>query len=389
MSALAIGAFFFANGATFASWVPRLPEIRERLEMSDTLLGLTLVGGGVGGLIMSLVSGMLVDRVGSRAATVVTSIALSLTLPFIAVAPSAGVLFAVLLIIGGFDGLTDVAMNSQALQLQRGVSRSILNRMHATWSIGTLVGGLVASRAAAVGVTLGTQLTITAGALVVLTLGAAPALLAPEPAVEPEYDTDGRRVRPARLLLVGLLGIGVLSIMVEMPATEWASLLMEERFGLAVGAAALGFVAFTGGMVLGRLTGDVLVDRFDAEVVRRASALVAAAGIIATATGPAPWVTLLGLFVAGTGGAAMFPMSVRRAGELVPGATGVAMFSAGARLAILIGPPLMGALSDATTRSTALLLVGGSAALASAAIRLPDGSGRPERAPGPSAVPHH
>lgn len=380
---------FFANGATFASWVPRLDEIREALDLSDTMLGVTLVGGGIGGLVTSAASGLLVDRVGSRAATIVTSVALSLALPLIAIAPSAGVLFAVLLVIGGFDGLTDVAMNSQALQLQRGVSRSIVNRMHATWSIGTLVGGVVASRAAAAGVTLRTQLLVTGAVLVVITLIAAPGLLRPEPALEPEYGGDGRRIRPGRLLLTGLFGVGVLAIMVELPATEWASLLMAERYGLEVGAAAMGFVGYTAGMVFGRLSGDVLADRFEAERFRRSSAAIAAIGIVVACTGGTPWITVMALFVAGAGGAAMFPMSVRRAGDLVPGATGVAMFSAGARLGILLGPPLMGALSDATDRSIALLLVGGTAAVASAVLRLPDATPRPGPVPDEGFVPHH
>lgn len=389
MTALAIGVVFFVNGATFASWVPRLPEIRESLEMSDTVLGLTLVGSGLGGVVMSVVSGWVVDRFGSRVSTVVTSLALSLTLPLIAVAPAPAIFFAVLLAIGGFDGLTDVAMNSQALQLQRRVARSILNRMHATWSIGTLAGGVSASVAAGVGVSLGWQLSVTAIVLVVATVVVTPLLLPPGPRFEPEVDDSGRRVRPARLLLAGLFGIGVLGILVEMPPTEWGTLVMAERFDVSAGVAGLGFVGFTAGMVLGRLTGDVLVDRFDAELVRRVSAGVAAVGLVVACTGAAPAITVAGLFVAGTGGAAMFPMSVRRSGDLVPGATGVAMFSAGARLGILVGPPLMGLLSDATSRSTALLMVAGTAAVVTAAIRLPDAPPRPGPIPDEGLVPHH
>jgi len=388
-TALAIAAVFFANGATLAAWLPRLPEIRERLEVSDTMLGLVLVGSGIGGLTMSLVSGILVDRVGSRAATVVTSLVLSLMLPFIAVAPAPAILFSVLLVVGGFDGLTDVAMNSQALQLQRGVARSILNRMHATWSIGTLIGGIVASSAAAAGVSLTVQLSVTSVVLVALVLGAAPFLLPQEAPLEPEYDVDGRRVRPGRLLLASLFGIGVLGILVELPPTDWSTLLMAERFTISAGVAGLGFVGYTGGMVLGRLSGDLLVDRFDPELVRRGSAAVAAIGLLVATTGALPVITILGLFVAGTGGAAMFPMSVRRAGDLVPGATGVAMFSAGARFGILAGPLLMGTLSDATSRSVALMLVAGTAAVVTAAVRLPEAPTRPDPVPDEGFVPHH
>jgi predicted MFS family arabinose efflux permease len=369
---VAIAAFFFANGATFASWVPRLPEIRQSLGVSDTVLGLTLLGGGVGGLLMSLVSGRIVDRVGSRLATVVTAMILSALLPLVAIAPSPAVLFAALVLIGAFDGLTDVAQNAQALQLQRTVSRSIVNRMHATWSIGTLIGGVAASRAAAMGVSFTTQLVVTAVALLVLTVTASQFLLPSEPPHEHPTDGDGRRIRPARMLLAGLFGVGILSILAELPATEWSALLMVERFDLTTGAAGVGFVAVAAGAVVGRLSGDLLVDRFGAERFRRVSAAIALLGLVLATTGPVQPMTLIGLFLAGAGASALFPMSVRRASELVPGATGVAMFSSGARLGILLGPPLMGILSDATSRSVALLLVGGSAAAASAAIRLPD-----------------
>lgn len=426
-TALAIGTIFFVNGATFGSWAPRLPEIRERLAVSDTVLGLTLVGGGLGGLVMSLVSGLLVDRVGSRAATVWTALVLLVVMPLVAVVPLPALFFILLLAIGGFDGLTDVAMNTQAIELQKGVSRSILNRMHATWSIGTLVSGVITSALATTWITLGWQLTVTALVLGAMVLVASRFLLAPEPmhSVGPATDlptgttgagtaaspaqtavadttavetTPGEHpavetaaaaappssARPSRRLLAGLFGIGVLAVLVELPPTEWAALLMEERHGLSVGAAGLGFVGFTAGMVVGRLSGDLLVDRFDPERVRRVSGAVAGAGLLIATTGPVPVISVVGFVIAGTGAAAMFPMAVRRAGELVPGATGVAMFSSGARLGILLGPLLMGNLSDATSRSVALAFVGVAAAIPLVALRLPDapdppGASAPDR----------
>lgn len=440
-TALAIGAIFFVNGATFGSWAPRLPEIRERLAVSDTVLGLTLVGGGLGGLTMSLVSGLLVDRVGSRAATVWTALVLLAVMPLVAVVPLPALFFILLLAIGGFDGLTDVAMNTQAIELQKGISRSILNRMHATWSIGTLVSGVITSALATTWITLGWQLTATALILGAMVVVASRFLLAPEPmhsvgpatdlptgttgagtaaspaqtavadptaaditlAEHPAGDTTAAgataagttaaghpaaettaaaappsSTRPSRRLLAGLFGIGVLAVLVELPPTEWAALLMEERHGLSVGAAGLGFVGFTAGMVVGRLSGDLLVDRFDPERVRRVSGAVAGAGLLIATTGPVPVISVVGFVIAGTGAAAMFPMAVRRAGELVPGATGVAMFSSGARLGILLGPLLMGNLSDATSRSVALAIVGVAAAIPLVAVRLPDAPDSPE-----------
>jgi predicted MFS family arabinose efflux permease len=370
---IAVGAYFFVNGATYSSWVPRLPEIRADLDVSDTALGLTLLGGGLGGLVMSAVSGRIVDRFGSRITTVATSVVLSALLPLVAFAPAPAVLFVTLLTIGAFDGITDVAMNTQALQLQGLRPRSILNRMHAVWSIGTLTGALIASRAAAAGVSLESQLIVTSVVLVVLACSAFHYLLAPVPVAPQHVDDDGRRIRLPRRLVAGLFGLGMLAILAELPATEWASLLMEERFDLSIGSAGFGFVGFAAGMVVGRLGADLVVDHFGPEHARRGGATVAAIGLTLACIGWAPWVSVLGFFVAGCGASTLFPMLMRLGNDLVPGARGVAIAAAGTRLGILLASPLMGAISDATSRSIALATIAVTAATLTALVPPPRG----------------
>jgi hypothetical protein len=312
-----------------------------------------------------------------------------------------------LVVIGSADGLTDVAMNAQALQIQHRMARSILTRVHAMWSVGTLTGGIIAAWAASASIALGLQLAVIAAAMALAIATCAPALLATDaglhehqpherlphqqhmndaapgpPAPDADQPTAARQV-PSRattqwsVIMPGsitfvLFVVGILAILVELPPTEWASLVMIERFDVSVGAAGLGFVAFTAGMVLGRSTGDLFVDRFGPETFRRASAVIALLGVVIAATSFTPWIAMVGFFVAGSGGAALFPLAIRRAGELIPGAKGIAMFSSGARLGILLGPVVMGVLSDLSSRSIALLLLPGLAAAATALIRLPD-----------------
>ena len=368
--ALAIGVMFLVNGAAFGSWVPRLPEIRDSLGIGDAALGVTLVGAGIGGTAMSLVSGRVVDRIGSRRAIVSTSVTLALLMPAIAIAPSAPVLFAALLTIGAVDGLTDVAQNAQALEVQGRIRRSILTRMHAAWSIGALSGGLVASWAAAAGVSFTTQLLLTAALLAGATLMARRWLLPSVGRTRLEVAAARVPVAPRRLAL--LFAMGAVSILAEMPPTEWASLVMAERFDLSVGEAGLGFVAFATGMVLGRLGGDMVVDRAGAEPARRGSSLLAAIGIATVAISPQPAVAGVGLLVAGAGVSTLFPLAIRRASDITAGSSmGVAAFASGTRAGMLAGSPLMGLLSDATTRTTALLAIAGSATVISAGIRLP------------------
>lgn len=372
LTAVAIGALFGVNGFLYASWVPRLIEIRRDLEMTDTILGFTLLGAGIGGLLMSLGSGVIINRFGSRTIGVASALALAAVIPVIPWAPTPLVLFSVMLVFGATDGLTDVAANAQAINFQATSHKSVLTRMHAVWSIGALTGGLIATWTASIGIAFEVQMATVAVVSVAIIIWLARHLLPTDPPASEHLDHNGERRRLPRLLLAGMFGAGVLAILAEMPPTEWGTLLMSERFDVSIGVAGLGFVAFSAGMVMARLVGDLAVDRLGPEPFRRLSAAVSFTGVLAAVFGPIAEVALLGLFITGSGTAALFPLAIRRAGELVSGAVGIAMFSSGARAGILLGPVTMGVLSDQTSRATALLVVAGGATAAMALIRLPE-----------------
>jgi predicted MFS family arabinose efflux permease len=387
-AAAAIATVFFVNGATFASWSPRLPELQDDLGVSDAALGLTLLGGGLGGLAASALSGWLVDRRGSRAVTVATSAALSLWLPLIGVVPSAVAFFAVLIVLGALDGLTDVAMNAQAVALQRGARRSIITRFHAVWSAGAVVGGIVASRAAAAEISLRTQLFVTGGVLCLATVVAARWLLPGRPAATEVVTVEGApaaRGPTVRPVFLPLFILGVAIALAELPPNDWAALMMDDRFDLTSGQAGLGFVATASGMMIGRLIGDRTADRLGVERTRRGGAAVATAGIIMATTVPSPVGAACGLFVAGLGLSTLFPLMFRSAAELTRGShSGMAAFSSGARLGFLIASPLVGLVAEPLSVATSILVVSGLAAAGVAVARLPTPT--PATAPGPRTV---
>jgi predicted MFS family arabinose efflux permease len=372
-AAAAIGAVFFVNGATFASWSARLPEVQDRLGVSDAALGLTLLGGGLGGLAASLVSGWLVDRRSSREVTVATSAALTLGLPLIGVAPTAAVLFTVLIALGALDGLTDVAMNAQAVALQQRFHRSIITRFHAMWSGGAVLGGVVASRAAAAGISLRSQLLATAAVMMAVTVVAAFWLLPGRThptRLRARSGSDERRT--PRPIFVRLFVVGIAIALAELPPNDWAALMMDDRFAISQGQAALGYVATASGMLIGRLIGDRVTDRLGLEATRRGGAAVAAAGIVLATTLPGPVAAGCGLFIAGLGLSSLFPLLFRSAADLTHGShSGMAAFSSGARLGFLLASPVVGLVAERTSVAMAILVVSGSAAAAVAATRLP------------------
>jgi predicted MFS family arabinose efflux permease len=370
-SAIAIGAVFFVNGATYSSWIPRLPELQRELGISDGALGLTLVGMGLGGLAATSFSGWLVDRRGSRTTTLATSAAMSLWLPVLGLAPTAALVFASLLVLGALDGLTDVAMNSQAVELQQRSHRSIITRFHAVWSAGAVVGGLVASRAAAAEISLHTQLLVTGVLLAALTIIASRALLPDRRIAARRTPTGAEPVAPRRVLAVLFL-VGVAIALAELPPNDWSALLLSDRFDVSTGRAGLGFVAVAGGMLAGRIVGDRVTDAFGLERTRRAGAGLAAVGVVLAATMPHPLGAGCGLFITGLGLSSLFPLLFKAASDLTHGShSGMASFSAGARLGFLAASPLMGLVAERSSIAVALVVVAGVAATVVAAARLP------------------
>lgn len=373
-----MAVLFFVNGASVASWLPRLPEIQSRLDVTTGGLGLTLVGAGLGGTLMSVVSGHATDRVGSRRLAVATSVVLCALLPLVGLAAVPVALFAVLVALGSLDGLTDVAMNRQAIMVQHRLQvgdgrRHVVTRMHGLWSLGAVVGGLVASRAAAAEISLRAQLLVTAPVLVAATLLAGRWLLPDPPHPDHQQQAGtGRRRRPVSVRgLARLAVVGIAVALAEMAPNDWSSLMWADHYELAAGRAAFGYVAFACGMVAGRFAGDWIVARAGGEATRRAGAAVAAASFALAALAPAPWLSGVGLFATGLGVAQLFPLMFVAASAATSGnSIGMAAFSSGARFGFLAGPPLVGGLADLTSVATAVLVVGGIAALAVAATPL-------------------
>jgi len=316
----------------------------------------------------------MVDRFGSRTMTACTSAGLCVCLPLMGIAPTAVLVFASLIVLGALDGLTDVAMNAQAVELQRRVGTSLITRFHAAWSAGAVTGGVLASRAADAGVSLRTQLIVTAVLLVVVTVASTMWLL-PDHGAHIAVDVDAvaqpaRCWPPAILLKLFLVGLAV--ALAESPPNEWAALMMSDRFDLGPGAAGLGFVAVAVGMFVGRLVGDHATDRFGLERTRRGGAAFAAAGTVVATVAPHPALAGAGLFVTGLGLSSLFPLLFRAASDLTRGShSGMAAFSSGARLGFLVASPAVGLIAGGASIGVAVLVVAGGAATVVAAGRLP------------------
>jgi MFS family permease len=349
-----VGVQFFANGATYATIIPRLPEIRDQVGISIGTLGLVLTVASVASLIGSAFAGRVTARIGSRR-VMIYGAAMSIGfLPIIGFATSSVVLAVALFGWLFFDIFIDVAMNVQGSALSARRHTPVMNRLHGLWSLGTVAGGVFTVVLLRAGVSTEVQLTVVAVVLIGSLMFVAPGLLhrdeAPELADEVaaiEGRTHLGRMNIASMFLaVG----GAAAMAVEITNGDWSSFRLADDLGAAPGLAGLAFLAFTGGMTIGRLGGDWVQVRVGPVRLIRISTGVMAVGAVLAMLVPSVPVAIVGFLIGGLGTSVLFPQLYDRAARAPgPPGSGFAFMLVGQRGAGVLTPLVVGALANSST----------------------------------------
>jgi MFS family permease len=360
----AVAACFFINAVLFANLVPRLPEVKDRLDLTNATLGAALAALPLGSLVSALASAALMRRFGSARVASWGLVVLAAAVWGAAVAPSWWLLAAALFVAGALDAVVDVAQNAHGLRVQRAYDRSILNAFHGVWSIGAVAGGLLGSAAAGLRVPLGVHLGAVAVVFAGLALLARRRML-PGPDRDDAVAGTGPEEVPRggiRAALPALAALGTLAIagaFVEDAGSSWSALYLRGEIAVGAATAGLGFVALQGAMTVGRLTGDRVVDRFGQRRVARAGGVLIAVGMGLALALPSLATTLVGFALAGLGVATLVPAVYAAADEL-PGlrhGVGLTLVNWLLRIGFLLSPPLVGAIADAVSLRVGLLTV--------------------------------
>jgi len=356
---------FAGNGGLFATWVSRIPAVRDDLDATERGLGFALLCAAVGSLAAMPLSGRLVSRFGARA-VILVCIAVSLVAyPALGLAPSLVALGAVLLLVGAAVGVWDVAMNVGAHTVETSAGRTLMPGFHAAWSIGSVAGAGLGALAARLG--LGPFLHFTLGSVLVAGMTAAFLRALPdgrEPA-HPE-DAEGEHhvpvgapvVRDVRLIALGVMTF--CAAWAEGSANDWLALMLADDRGASGALAALGFAVFSAAMTTARVAGNRVVAAAGRVPTLQGGALVAGVGVVLLLTVDLLGVAYLGALLWGLGIAIAFPLAMTAAGETPGrGPAAIAMVSTIAYSGFLVGPPLIGTLAHAFGLDRALWVVVG------------------------------
>jgi len=366
-----IFVIFALPGIAIATWVSRLPAVRDALDIRIDQVGILIFGMAAGSIIGLVFSSHIIARLGARRTIVwgilMTAVGLTIAGIGATVGPVFAVSFAGLLVFGAASGITDVAMNVSGAANERALGRSIMPIFHAFFSFGTMLGAGTGALAELAGVPIAVHLGIVAVVMVVAMLSVV-RYIQPENVIEedgqPVADDDHSKTwrgrlsiwRDPRTLLIGLLVLG--AAFAEGSANDWLALSMVDGHGVDNATGALVFGIFVTAMTVGRLGGVFLIDKFGRVPVLRASFLLSAAGLLVIIFVPNAVVATIAAIAWGLGAALGFPIGMSAAAD--DPKTAAARVSAVATIgyfAFLVGPPVIGILGQQVGLLNALLVV--------------------------------
>lgn len=359
----AAAAMFGANGLVMGAWAPQIPLLLPRHQITEFTLGLLILVLGIGAVGAMLVSGRLIGRHGSVRVLRWFALSVSIALPLVVFAPSLMVLVPAMAVLGALIGCMDVAMNANAVEVERRLGRAIMSSSHGFWSLGGFVG---AGAGAWVVAHWGAQAQalIVGGISAAMVLAALPFVRGEAPEVAPtEAAPTALLPRNAALWVLGLMAL--CSMVPEGAVLDWAALYLKQELGSDVFRAGLAFAFFSGAMAVMRFAGDSVRNRFGAVQTLRASGFLAAVGLFAASAAPSEGFAIAGFFIAGLGVANMVPILFSAAGNFpgLPSSVAISAVTMLGYAGILVAPASIGFVAgqigfSVTYAALSLLLIG-------------------------------
>ena len=349
-------AVFLVHGLVVSTWVSRIAGVKSALRLSDGALGIALFGSAIGSVTAIPICGWAASRYGSRRTVQWTAAGFASSLLALALAPNLPVLFAALFIYGAMAGANDVAINAQAVGVEKRLGAPTMSRFHAMFSLGGIIGASVGGVLAASRVTPTFHFVTVAIVILAGVILTRPLML----------DTHDRTQSSARIslrtpprALMLLSAIGFCIFLSEGAIADWTAVYIKQVLKTGEGMAAAGYAAFSAAMTIFRLAGDTITARLGRAWTIRGGGIVAACGLALVVAADSPFTALAGFAAAGAGFSSIIPVVFAAGGRIraVPEAVGIATVSGLGYLGFLVGPPLIGFVSEATSLRSGLLVV--------------------------------
>ncbi|MBN6536848.1 MFS transporter [Acinetobacter pittii] len=356
---LATRLSFFSLGFATAAWAPLIPFAQQRLNLNHADFGLLLLCMGIGSMIAMPATGALVKRWGCRPLIALALMLLMVLLPSLTMWSSIVMMAVALFIFGSAAGCLGVAINLQAVVVEKHSVRALMSSFHGMCSLGGLTGAMLVTALLAVG--LSPLMSTLSVVMILLVIGgvAIPSCLTSfeqdEKPLEDTTQAPKKLYRPdGIILLIGMMCF--IAFLSEGAAMDWGGIYLTSKYQLNPAFAGLAYTFFALSMTTGRFAGHILLKQWGEKNIVTYSAIGAAIGMAVIVTAPVWQVVVLGYALLGLGCSNIVPVMFSRVGRQnnMPKAAALSLVSTIAYTGSLSGPALIGLIGEWTGLSTVL-----------------------------------
>jgi MFS family permease len=340
-------ACFFLFAVTTGALMARLPDIQTHLGVTESQLGLTMIGMSIGSLISLTFGAPVIEKFGVRTTaffTVLGPALLFALIPWLGAAPA---VFAALFATGLLSGALEINLNVEIDRLEMHTGGRFMNRAHGFWSVGFFVTALVGAGIRQSGLSVEAHLGLIA-AFVVLVGGTMIWGIVPSPVPQRVHAENTHRIAFPHWGLLPLCLIGFAAFLVEGAGIDWSAIYMRDVFSVEPFVGGMGLTLFAGFMAAMRLTADPIVARFGPRLVAMVLLSIASVGVLMVGYAPMPEMALAGFALMGIGCSAVYPLAVSAAAQRTdrPAAVNVAALGQVSFVVFFLAPPLLGFVAE-------------------------------------------
>ncbi|MDH2020944.1 MFS transporter [Acinetobacter ursingii] len=355
---------FFGLGFATAAWAPLIPFAQQRLHFNHADFGLLLLCSGLGAMLAMPATGKIVQRVGCRVPIGFALLLLAVLLPSLSLWTTPLMMAITLFLFGTAAGSLGVALNIQAVVVEKNSLKSLMSGFHGMASLGGLAGVLTITALLALSISAVMSAFAVSLLLVIIVFLSVPYSIKAVENTSLEASSKVKKSIRQRLPqpLIILIGIACFIIfMTEGAAMDWSGIYLTQQYGVNTAFAGLAYTFFAIAMTTGRFTGHYLIRYFGEKKLLTYSAICATLGLALVSIAPYWWLVLVGYTLVGTGCSNIVPIMFSRAGRqtVMPSAVALSCVSTMAYTGILVGPAFIGMVSELIGLSTVFMALSG------------------------------
>ncbi len=356
---IAVTLFYFSMGLMFATWASRIPDIKTRLHLNDALFGSILFAMPAAQFLMMTFSGKLVTRFGSRNVVLIALPLYSICLSNIGYVRQGWQLAVALFFFGLAGNLCNISINTQGLSAERLYRRSIMSSFHGAWSVAGFTGALIGF--AMINLKIVPYWHFVTVILIVWAIiwSNQKYLVKGKPQTNPAA-TERKFFNIPDRALVQLGIIGFFSMASEGAMFDWSGVFFKDVVKVPPSLVILGYTSFMIMMASGRFMADYLTSKLGRKRLMQISGAMISTGLYIAVLFPYLVTSTVAFMLVGLGVSSIVPSVYSAAGRhtKVPPGIALATVASVSFLGFLMGPPVIGYISQAAGLRYSFALIG-------------------------------